>query len=188
MAYAERFWMTFNGEIYNFKDLRSQLRTLGHSFRGQSDTEVLLAAIAQWGIDAALARCIGMFAFAIWDERDQILHLARDRLGEKPLYISEISGYLFFASELRAFWAIPGFSRQISGSAVSAYLRDGCIPGRLSIYEGAYKVPPGHVVSIVPPGISSCSLTGRAQIDRALNSLATGLSCHHRRENCFPRT
>ena len=148
MVYAERFWVTFNGEIYNFKDLRSQLRALGCSFRGESDTEVLLAAIAQWGIDAALARCIGMFALAVWDERDQILHLARDRMGEKPLYIGEISGYLFFASELRAFRAIPGFSPQISGSAVSAYLRDGCIPGRLSIYEGTYKVPPGHVVSI----------------------------------------
>jgi asparagine synthase (glutamine-hydrolysing) len=148
MACAERFWVTFNGEIYNFKDLRSQLCSLGHSFRGESDTEVLLAAIAQWGIDAALARCIGMFALAVWDERDQILHLARDRMGEKPLYIGEISGYLFFASELRAFRAIPGFSPQISGSAVSAYLRDGCIPGRLSIYEGAYKVPPGHVVTI----------------------------------------
>lgn len=148
MTYAERFWVTFNGEIYNFKDLRSQLSTLGHSFRGESDTEVLLASIAQWGIDAALVRCVGMFAMAVWDERDQIPHLARDRMGEKPLYIGEIAGYLFFASELRAFRAIPGFSPQISGSAVSAYLRDGCIPGRLSIYEGTYKVPPGHVVTI----------------------------------------
>jgi asparagine synthase (glutamine-hydrolysing) len=148
MAYAERYWVTFNGEIYNFVELRRQLRALGHSFRGESDTEVLLAAIAQWGIDDALSRCIGMFAFAVWDERDQILHLARDRMGEKPMYIGEISGYLFFASELRAFRAIPGFSAQISGSAVSAYLRDGCVPGRLSIYEGTYKVPPGHVVSI----------------------------------------
>jgi asparagine synthase (glutamine-hydrolysing) len=148
MPYADRFWVTFNGEIYNFQDLRRQLRELGHSFRGESDTEVLLAAIAQWGIDAAVGRCVGMFAFAVWDERDQIMHLARDRMGEKPLYVGEISGYLFFASELRAFRAIPGFRPQISGSAVGAYLRDGCIPGRLSIYEGTYKVPPGNVLTI----------------------------------------
>ncbi len=148
MAYAERLWGTFNGEIYNFKDLRSQLDALGHRFRGESDTEVLLAAVAQWGVEGALGRCVGMFAFAIWDERDQILHLARDRIGEKPLYIGQISGYLVFASELRAFLALPGFKPRISGCAANAYLRDGCVPGRLSIYEDVYKVPPGHMVTI----------------------------------------
>ena len=148
MGYAERFWVTFNGEVYNFRGLRSQLRALGHSFRGESDTEVLLAAIAHWGIDGALTRCVGMFAFAVWDEKDQILHLARDRMGEKPLYLGTTSGRLFFASELRAFRAIPGFEPRISGRAVNAYLRDGCVPGRLSMYEGVYKLPPGHILTI----------------------------------------
>jgi asparagine synthase (glutamine-hydrolysing) len=148
MDYAGRFWITFNGEIYNFKDLRPQLLALGHSFRGESDTEVLLAAIAQWGIDDALRRCVGMFAFALWDAQDQVLHLGRDRMGEKPLYLGEFSGYLFFASELRAFRAIPGFDARISGVAANAYLRDGCVPGALSIYEGIYKLPPGHVLTV----------------------------------------
>ena len=148
MDYAGRFWITFNGEIYNFRELRLQLLALGHSFRGESDTEVLLAAITQWGINDALRRSVGMFAFALWDARDQVLHLARDRMGEKPLYLGELFGHLFFASELRAFRAIPGFDARISGRAANAYLRDGCVPGALSIYEGIYKLPPGHVVTV----------------------------------------
>jgi len=148
MDYAGRFWITFNGEIYNFNDLRPQLLALGHSFRGESDTEVLLAAITQWGIDDALRRSVGMFAFALWDARDRVLHLARDRMGEKPLYLGEFFGHLFFASELRAFRAIPGFDARISGIAANAYLRDGCVPGALSICEGIYKLPPGHVLTV----------------------------------------
>jgi asparagine synthase (glutamine-hydrolysing) len=148
MDYAGRFWVTFNGEVYNFRELRPELHALGHSFRGESDTEVLLAAIAQWGIDEALKRCVGMFALAVWDARDQVLHLARDRMGEKPLYLGEFFGHLFFASELRAFRAIPGFDARISGRAANAYLRDGCVSGVLSIYEGIYKLPPGHVVTV----------------------------------------
>jgi len=148
MDYAGRLWITFNGEIYNFKDLRRQLLALGHSFRGESDTEVLLAAITQWGIDDALRRCVGMFAFALWDARDQVLHLARDRMGEKPLYVGELFGHLFFASELRAFRAVQGFDARISGRAANAYLRDGCVPGALSVYEGVYKLPPGHVLTV----------------------------------------
>jgi asparagine synthase (glutamine-hydrolysing) len=148
MDYAGRFWVTFNGEIYNFEELGAQLRAFGHSFRGTSDTEVLLAAIAQWGIDDALNRCVGMFAFAVWDSREHVLHLARDRMGEKPLYLGELFGHLFFASELRAFRAIPGFDSRISGRAAKAYLRDGCVPGGLSIYEGIYKLPPGQVVTV----------------------------------------
>lgn len=148
MVYAGRFWITFNGEIYNFKDLREQLHALGHGFHSESDTEVLLAAIAQWGIEDALRQCVGMFAFAVWDARDGVLHLARDRMGEKPLYLGEISGHLFFASELRAFRAISGFDARISGKAAKGYLRDGCVPGALSIYDGIYKLPPGHVVTV----------------------------------------
>jgi len=148
MGYADRFWVTFNGEIYNFKDLRAQLRALGHVFRGESDTEVLLAAIAQWGVAEALGHCVGMFAFAVWDERDHVLHLARDRMGEKPLYLGEHFGHLFFASELRAFRQIPNFDARINGEAANAYLRDGCVPGALSVYEGVYKLPPGHLITV----------------------------------------
>lgn len=149
MSYADgRYWITFNGEIYNFKGLGSELCALGHKFRSESDTEVLLAAIAQWGIANALTRIVGMFAFAVWDEREHVMHLARDRMGEKPLYLAEINGYLFFASELRAFLPIPGFEPRVSGTATAAYLRDGYIPGALSIYEGIYKLGPGQIATV----------------------------------------
>ena len=148
MGFANRFWITFNGEIYNFKDLRTELSAAGHGFRGDSDTEVLLASVAHWGIDAALRRFVGMFAFALWDERDRVLHLVRDRMGEKPLYIGEHAGYLFFGSELGAFRAIPGFHPSISRVATRTFLRDGCVSGHQSIFEGIYKLPPGNVLTI----------------------------------------
>lgn len=149
MSYgAGRYWVTFNGELYNYKDLRSQLRALDHHFHTESDTEVLLAAVAQWGIDGCLTRTVGMFAFALWDENDRVLHLARDRMGEKPLYLSEINRHLFFASEARAFRVIPGFGGLISAEATAAYLRDGCVSGLTSIYEGVYKLGPGQVVTV----------------------------------------
>jgi asparagine synthase (glutamine-hydrolysing) len=149
MSYAGgRYWITFNGEIYNFRELSAELQKLGHQFRSGSDTEVLLAAVAQWGIQEGIKRLVGMFAFALWDEQERVLHLVRDRLGEKPLYYGEVDGYLYFASELRAFAAIPGFSARISGAAAAAYLRDGCVPGTLSMYEGVHKLAPGHLVTI----------------------------------------
>jgi asparagine synthase (glutamine-hydrolysing) len=149
MSYASgRYWITFNGEIYNFRELATQLQSLGHSFQSSSDTEVLLAAVTEWGITEALKRLVGMFAFGLWDEYERVLHLARDRLGEKPLYLGEIDGYLYFASELRAFRAIPGFRAQVSGAATASYLRDGCVPSVLSIYDGVYKLAPGHLISV----------------------------------------
>ncbi len=148
MSFADRLWIVFNGEIYNFRDLRLELLALGCIFRGESDTEVLLAAVAQWGIEPAVRKLVGMFAFALWDERDRVLHLGRDRMGEKPLYIAEHSGYLFFASELRAFRAIPGFHPRVSGPAVGAFLRDGCVSGHRSLFEGVYKLPPAHLLSV----------------------------------------
>jgi asparagine synthase (glutamine-hydrolysing) len=149
MSYADgRFWISFNGEIYNFRELSVELQALGHHFLSDSDTEVLLAAIAQWGIDAALKRLVGMFALAVWDQRERVLHLARDRMGEKPLYLGTVDNHLFFASELRAFRAIPGFNARINPLAVAGYLRDGCVPGLLSMYEGVYKLPPASVVTV----------------------------------------
>lgn len=149
MSYADgRYWITFNGEIYNFRELTTELQSLGHGFRSGSDTEVLLAAVAQWGLEEGVKRLVGMFAFALWDSQERVLHLVRDRLGEKPLYYGEVDGHLYFASELRAFAAIPGFNARISAAATAAYLRDGCVPGTVSMYEGVSKLAPAHLASI----------------------------------------
>lgn len=143
-----RYWVTFNGEIYNFRELAAELRQLGHAFRGHSDTEVILAAAAQWGVEQALQRFVGMFAFALWDEHEQVLHLARDRIGEKPLFVGQVGDHLYFCSEVRAFRVIPGFSGRINPEALAAYLRDGYVPTALSIHQGVFQLPPGHVLSV----------------------------------------
>jgi asparagine synthase (glutamine-hydrolysing) len=177
MSYGNgRYCVTFNGEIYNYRELRMQLRSLGHTFRTESDTEVLLAAIAEWGMDGSLQRTVGMFAFAVWDEREHLLHLARDRMGEKPLYLGEVGRRLFFASEVRAFRAIRGFERRISGDATAAYLRDGCVPGMHSIYAGVYKLGPGQV------------LTAHAGRDQRLSHSWLGRSASSGDRELRPRT
>ena len=138
-----RLVITFNGEIYNFLELKEELERLGHQFRSQTDTEVVLASYDQWGIDC-LARFVGMFAFAIWDAARQRLWLVRDRLGKKPLYYSERAGTLAFASELKALTADPQFQREIDQTAMRLYLRYGYVPAPLTIYEHARKLPPAH--------------------------------------------
>lgn len=149
MAYADgRFHITFNGEIYNFRLVREELVTRGHRFTSTGDTQVILAAIAEWGIQAAISKMSGMFALAVWDRESKILHLARDRLGEKPLHFASMGGRLFFASELRAFSAIPGFRQQVDRHAVASYLRFGYVPEPFSIYEGVYKLPAGSTLSV----------------------------------------
>lgn len=141
-----RYIITFNGEIYNYLDLRQQLIQLGHGFRGHSDTEVLLAGISQWGVQPCLSRCVGMFAFALWDQREQLLYLGRDRLGEKPLYYgwqsNQQGSFLFFASELKAIHAHPYFYPHINRDAITLLLRYNYIPSPYSIYTGIYKLPP----------------------------------------------
>src|SRR5262249_2928564 len=97
-----RYVIVFNGEIYNFRSLRGQLERLGHAFRGHSDTEVILAAVTEWGVHDTLPRLNGMFAFGLWDRQQERLLLARDRFGEKPLYYTDVDGVLLFGSELKA--------------------------------------------------------------------------------------
>jgi asparagine synthase (glutamine-hydrolysing) len=138
-----RLWITFNGEIYNFRELRRELEQAGHRFRSQTDTEVVLAAYAQWGIDAA-SHLVGMFAFALWDAPRRRLWLVRDRLGKKPLYYSEQDGAIRFASELKAIVASSAFSREIDPAAVRLYLRYGYVPSPHTIYSHARKLAPGH--------------------------------------------
>jgi asparagine synthase (glutamine-hydrolysing) len=145
-----RYVIVFNGEIYNFRPLRSQLETLGHRFRGSSDTEVMLAAIRQWGLDAALPRFNGMFAFALWDHRLRILSLGRDRIGEKPLYYGRMDNVFLFGSELKSLQAHPRFDVEIDREALQLFLRFGYIPAPHSIFCGVHKLPPGTLLRFSP--------------------------------------
>lgn len=140
-----RYVIAFNGEVYNFERLRRELEQSGAAprWRGHSDTEVLLAAVSAWGLDAALARIVGMFAFALWDGRERTLHLVRDRMGEKPLYYGWTAGAFLFGSELKAFAGHPSFHPELDRRALSLYMRYGCVPAPHSIYRGIFKLPPG---------------------------------------------
>jgi asparagine synthase (glutamine-hydrolysing) len=139
-----RYVITYNGEIYNHRELRAELD--GVNWRGTSDTEVLLEAFARWGIEATLQRLIGMFAIALWDRQERLLTLVRDRLGIKPLYYAVQPGQLLWGSELKAFRALPGFDAALDEDALQLYFRLGYVPAPYSIYRGARKVEPGCYV------------------------------------------
>jgi asparagine synthase (glutamine-hydrolysing) len=142
-----RMTLVLNGEIYNHPELRAELEHMGIHFKGHSDTEVLVEAISRWGIDAAVARANGMFAFAVWDSERRELHLIRDRLGEKPLYVFIESNCLVFASELKALHQFPGFNPAVDRAAVGALMQYGVIPAPASIYQNVRKLGPGtHLV------------------------------------------
>jgi asparagine synthase (glutamine-hydrolysing) len=144
MQYGDgRLWITFNGEVYNFHELRQELEAAGYRFRSQTDTEVMLAAYDKWGVDC-IQRFVGMFAFALWDEPRRRLWIARDRLGKKPLYYTDSDGSFRFASELKALLADPTFSREIDPVAIRLYLRYGYVPSPHTIYAKAHKLPPAH--------------------------------------------
>lgn len=146
-----RYVIAYNGEIYNYNDLKQALEVIdpARNWRGHSDTEVLLASIEQWGLEATLQRAIGMFAIALWDRKEQIFTLARDRFGEKPLYYgwqgNGENRALLFASEPAAMLQHPAFEKRINRRAVSEYLRYNYIPAPLSIYEGIAKLSPGTI-------------------------------------------
>jgi asparagine synthase (glutamine-hydrolysing) len=145
-----RYVISFNGEIYNFRELRDRLGKLGATFRGSSDTEVLLAAFEAWGVVAALREATGMFALAVWDVREQELLLARDRIGEKPLYYGVSGDSLLFGSELKALRAHPHFAGETEPGAVALLVRFGYVPAPYSIYRGIGKVAPGTVLCFRP--------------------------------------
>jgi asparagine synthase (glutamine-hydrolysing) len=145
-----RYILSFNGEIYNFRELRERLRAAGAAFRGTSDTEVLLAGFEAWGVDETLREATGMFALAVWDLRDQELSLARDRVGEKPLYYGTCGDSLVFASELKAIRQHPHFAGEIDPGAVALLMRYGYVPAPYSIYRGIGKVMPGTLLRFRP--------------------------------------
>ncbi|UCI16760.1 asparagine synthase (glutamine-hydrolyzing) [Mesorhizobium sp. B2-1-8] len=164
---TERYVITFNGEIYNFRDLRRVLESAGHCFRGSSDTEVMLCAIETWGLEAALARFVGMFALGLWDRQTRTLHLARDRMGKKPLYIAQTHDALIFASELKAIKCFPGFSLELDVGAATAMLSKGWVPDDSCIWRGVFKLSPGAILSVSAADVVECrsvgSLEGRVR-------------------------
>jgi asparagine synthase (glutamine-hydrolysing) len=143
-----RFTVVFNGEIYNWAALKAELTAAGWRFRGRSDTEVLLAGLTEWGLEATLPRIWGMFAFAVWDARDRRLHLVRDRLGKKPLYYGWQGDEFLFGSELKALRAHPAFEAPIDRQALTSFVRFAYVPAPSSIYAGIHKLTPGTWLSI----------------------------------------
>jgi asparagine synthase (glutamine-hydrolysing) len=153
LSASGRYVIAFNGEVYNFESIRRELDQAGSSpsYRGHSDTEVMLAAIEAWGLEAAVRKFVGMFAFALWDRRERILHLVRDRLGVKPLYYGAHNGTLLFGSELKPFRKHSAFNDRVRRDALVLYLRHCYIPSPYSVYESYWKLPPGCILSVRDP-------------------------------------
>jgi asparagine synthase (glutamine-hydrolysing) len=151
-----RYVVSFNGELYNYRMLRRELEEAGHAFRGRSDTEVLLSAVAQWGLESAVSRFNGMFAIALWDRHARLLHLVRDRMGEKPLYYGWMGHTFLCASELKALKAHPRFDSPLHRGALALYLRHNYIPAPYSVYAHVSKVAPGTIVTVAleQPGVT----------------------------------
>ena len=142
-----RYVLAFNGELYNFREVRAELKKKGRGFESESDTEVLLYALIEWGT-GCLERFRGMFAFAFYDRERRTLLLVRDRAGVKPLYYFHDSRMFGFASELKAFHALPTFERKIDEHARALFFKFGYVPAPRSIYQGVYKLPPGHILHL----------------------------------------
>jgi asparagine synthase (glutamine-hydrolysing) len=174
-SHGEALVMTYNGEIYNCATLRSELGAEDHRFNGRSDTELMLAAFESFGIEAALRRFVGMFALGLWDRRKRVLHLIRDRLGKKPLYVALVNGALLFASELRAIRAYPGFGPPLDPTALALLLCHGWIPDQHCIWEGVLKLPPGAMLSVRPDELDGASrdwLRNRMRVWWSLDKVA----------------
>lgn len=149
-----RYVLVYNGEIYNHLDLRAELEAIGGGFdwRGHSDTETLLAALRHWGMRGTLERLNGMFAFALWDASERTLFLARDRMGEKPLYYGRNGNTFLFGSELKALTAHPDWQGKIDRNALALYMRHNYVPTPWSIYHGIHKLQSAHFVAISEDG------------------------------------
>ena len=138
-------WTVFNGEIYNYRELRAQLTALGHHFYTATDTEVIVHAYEQWGHDA-ISRLRGMFGLAIWDDRAKTLLVARDRIGIKPLYYTVANGRLYFGSEIKSLLTSPDVPRDLDVEALDHYLSFQYTPREQSIFQGIANLPPGHLL------------------------------------------
>jgi len=175
MASRDGRWvMAFNGEVYNFREIRKDLETLGHTFFGAGDSEVIVEAFAEWG-PGAVRRFVGMFAIALWSKADQKLYLLRDRLGVKPLYYGWNGSSLWFGSELKALRAFKHWRPSLDQSAIADYLRYGYIDEPRSIYQDVSKLPAGHWLELGPEG--------EKRIERYWNVLDSALTQRHGSED-----
>lgn len=145
-----RYVIVYNGESYNFRDLRRELEEGGATFRGESDTEVLLEGFARWGVPATVKRLIGMFAFALWDKAERRLWLGRDRLGIKPLYWGLVDGLFLFGSELKALRAKSGWQPRLNRDALASFARFNYVPPPQTIYKDIHKLEAGTLLSFHP--------------------------------------
>lgn len=169
-----RYVLTYNGEIYNHSDVRRAVEAVAGTvpWRGHSDTETLLEAISLWGLAEALKRCSGMFALGLWDRQTRELSLARDRIGEKPLFYGWNGDKILFGSTLDALRAVPGFAAQVDPDVTALYLRFNCVPAPFSIYRHVYKVLPGTIVTLDARAIGQ-----RPSLPPVVPSTAPGVSC-----------
>jgi asparagine synthase (glutamine-hydrolysing) len=148
MESADGRWViAFNGEIYNFQDLRAELEARGHAFRSHSDTEVLVEGVAAWGVEATMRRLVGIFALALWDRQERTLHLVRDQMGVKPLYWGRFGGTVLFGSQPKALRAHKDFRAGIDRDALTAYFRFAYVPAPHSVYQGVHKLEPGCILT-----------------------------------------
>jgi asparagine synthase (glutamine-hydrolysing) len=149
-----RWAIVYNGEFYNYRQMRAELEhqapELRGAWRGTSDTEVFLEAVSRWGVDEATRQANGMFSFALWDRRERLLHLGRDRLGEKPLYYAWMGKHFLFGSELKALRAHPAFQAGIDRGALALYMRHNYVPAPYCIYQGVAKLPPASLLTVSP--------------------------------------
>src|ERR1051326_7196546 len=150
---AEAVWIVFNGEIYNFPELRRQLADAGHRFRSRTDTEVLIHGYEEWGIDF-VKKLNGIFAFALWDSRKNLLHLARDRYGVKPLYYWKHGERFLFASEIKALLCDPALDREVDSEALRAYVRFRYCPEPLTLFKQVRRVPPASIMTVTAENVS----------------------------------
>lgn len=178
LSTSGRWVIAFNGEVYNHLEIRYALERMGcaPAWRGHSDTETLLASIDAWGVEEALRRSAGMFAFALWDREERELWLARDRFGEKPVYYGWNRGAFLFGSELKALRAFEGFDANVDREALALYLRHNAVPAPFSIYQGIRKLLPGHWLrlcrndleqGVMPDPVVYWSAAERARAGRA---------------------
>ncbi|HEX4604217.1 MAG TPA: asparagine synthase (glutamine-hydrolyzing), partial [Candidatus Angelobacter sp.] len=170
-----RYTIIFNGEVYNYEEIRAELGP--HPWRGHSDTEVMLAAIECWGLNAAVQRFVGMFAFALWDNIEQRLHLVRDRIGIKPLYYGSIDGSFVFASELKSLKIFPGFQGRIDRDTLAAYMRCAYVPAPYSIYHGIHQLPGGQILTLSSADKSPMLSAYWSAHDVAIRGLESRVQC-----------